>query len=273
MDAPEASPTEGRPPTARRVAGGKVDAGCGQQEKRHNSILARHWQKAAAAAMWIALAGGFLGYAAISGSTPAATLQALVDLLRSPIGPLIYILIYTLRPLALFSAVVVSLAGGAIWGPVWGTVFVVIGSNMSATLAYGFGRVLGRGVMPDDVANGGIAGRYAERLRTNAFAATLVMRLIYLPYDLVNYLAGFLRVPYRPFLLGSILGALPGTLTFVLAGAALDLDDVLAGRFSVSVVNPWSLAFSAVLFAGGLGVARMLRRHEQAPQDSVWQER
>ncbi|MGB9754857.1 TVP38/TMEM64 family protein [Roseiflexus castenholzii] len=246
-----------------------MDAGCGQQEKRHNSILARHWQKAAAAAIWIALAGGFWGYAAISGSTPAATLQALVDLLRSPIGPLIYILIYTLRPLALFSAVVVSLAGGAIWGPVWGTVFVVIGSNMSATLAYGFGRVLERGVMPDDVANGGIAGRYAERLRTNAFAATLVMRLIYLPYDLVNYLAGFLRVPYRPFLLGSILGALPGTLTFVLAGAALDLDDVLAGRFSVSVVNPWSLAFSAVLFAGGLGVARMLRRHQQAPRDSV----
>lgn len=241
-------------------------------EAQRSHVLARHWQKAVAATIWMALAGGFFGYAAITGSTPAATLQALVDLLRSPIGPLIYILIYTLRPLAFFSAVVVSLAGGAIWGPVWGTVFVVIGSNMSATLAYGFGRVLGRGVLPDDAANGGVIGRYTGRLRTNAFAAILIMRLIYLPYDLVNYLAGCLRVPYRPFLVGSILGALPGTLTFVLAGASLNLDDILAGRFSVSAVNPWSLALSAALFVGGLAIARLLRRREQMSQDSERQE-
>lgn len=234
-------------------------------EAQHQSILARHWQKAIAAAIWMALAGGFFGYAAITGSTPTAMVQALVDLLRSPMGPLIYILIYTLRPLAFFSAVVISLAGGAIWGPLWGTVLVIIGSNMSATLAYGFGRVFGRGMLPDGAANGSIVVRYAGRLRTNAFAAILVMRLIYLPYDLVNYLAGFLRVPYRPFLLGSILGALPGTLTFVLAGASLNLDDILAGRFSVSAVNPWSLAFSVALFIGGLAIARVLRRSEQAP--------
>ncbi|MFV9507319.1 MAG: hypothetical protein AB4911_22435 [Oscillochloridaceae bacterium umkhey_bin13] len=44
------------------------------------------------------------------------------------------------------------LLGGAIWGPLWGTLFVVIGSNMSATLAYSFGRVFGQGVIPVDAA-------------------------------------------------------------------------------------------------------------------------
>lgn len=228
------------------------------------SFLARHWQKLVAAVIWLALAGGFLAYSLITGRTPTQTVGDLVGLLRTPLGPLLYILIYTLRPLAFFSAIVVTLLGGAIWGPIWGTLFVVVGSNMSATLAYLFGRAFGQGVLPEGNTNaaGGIVSRYAERLRANAFSTILVMRLIYLPYDLVNYLAGFLRVPYRPYLIASILGSLPGTLTFVLAGASLNIDDILAGRFSISAINPWTLVLSAALFVAGIVISRLLRRRE-----------
>ena len=230
------------------------------------SWLGRHWQKLVAAAIWLVLVGSFLGYSLITGSSPTETLRALVDLLRTPFGPLLYILIYTLRPLAFFSAIIVTLLGGAIWGPIWGTLFVVIGSNLSASLAYTFGRVFGKGILPEGGADatGGIVGRYAERLRRNAFTTVLVMRLIYLPYDLVNYLAGFLRVPFRPFILASIFGSLPGTLTFVLAGASLDIDDIFAGNFAISAINPWTLVLSVVLFVVGLVIARLLRRNEGA---------
>jgi uncharacterized membrane protein YdjX (TVP38/TMEM64 family) len=232
---------------------------------RRDGSLAHHRQTIIASAIWLALAGAFLGYSLSSGASPTETLQAAIDLLRTPFGPLIYILIYTLRPLAFFSAVIVTLIGGAIWGPLWGTLFAIIGSNMSATLAYWFGRAFGSGVLPEgkDGVLEGMVGHYTRRLQANAFSAILMMRLIYLPYDLVNYLAGFLRVPYRPYLLGSVIGALPGTLTFTLAGASLALDDILAGRFSVSVVNPWTLACSAGLFIAGIVIARMLRRKEQ----------
>jgi uncharacterized membrane protein YdjX (TVP38/TMEM64 family) len=225
----------------------------------------RHWQKVVAAAIWVGLAAAGLAYGLLTGSTPNEVVADLVDLLRTPWGPLLYLLVYTLRPLAFFSAVIVTLLGGAIWGPVLGTAYVLVGSNLSATLAYGFSRILGRGVLPDAEAEGaGIAGRYAGRLRRNAFPTVLVMRLVYLPYDLVTYVAGFLRVPYRPFILASVLGSLPGTLTFVLAGASLDIDDILAGRFSVSAVNPFTLAASVVLFVAGLAVSRVLRRREGA---------
>lgn len=229
------------------------------------SFLARHWQKLVAAAIWLVLVGAFLGYSLLTERSATETLGDLVGLLRTPVGPLIYILIYTLRPLAFFSAVVVTLLGGAIWGPLWGTLFVVIGSNMSASLAYGFGRAFGQGILPEanKGAASGVVSRYAERLRQNAFSTILVMRLIYLPYDLVNYLAGFLRVPYRPYVVASILGSLPGTLTFVLAGASLDIDDIFAGRFSISAINPWTLVLSAVLFVGGIVISRWLRRTEQ----------
>ena len=232
---------------------------------RRDGSLAHHRQTIIASAIWLALAGAFLGYSLSSGASPTETLQAAIDLLRTPFGPLIYILIYTLRPLAFFSAVIVTLIGGAIWGTFWGTLFAIIGPNMSATLAYWFGRAFGSGVLPEGKAGAleGMVGRYTRRLQANAFSAILMMRLIYLPYDLVNYLAGFLRIPYRPYLLGSVIGALPGTLTFTLAGASLALDDILAGRFSISVVNPWTLACSAGLFIAGVVIARMLRRKEQ----------
>jgi uncharacterized membrane protein YdjX (TVP38/TMEM64 family) len=231
---------------------------------RREGFLARHWQKLVAAAIWLTLAGSFLGYSLVTGSTPTETLKDVVDLLRTPFGPLLYILIYTLRPLAFFSAIVVTLLGGAIWGPLWGTIFVVIGSNMSATLAYGFGRAFGQGVLPAgeaDVSSGFVAN-YAERLRANTFTTVLVMRLIYLPYDLVNYLGGFLRVPYQAFILATILGSLPGTLTFVLAGASLKIDDIFAGNFSISAINPWTLVLSLVLFVAGLVVSRLLKRSQ-----------
>lgn len=227
-------------------------------------FIQRHWQKLLAALIWLGLVGSFVGYSAISGRSPLETLQDLLELLRTPLGPLLYILIYTLRPLAFFSAIVVTLLGGAIWGPVWGLLYVVVGSNMSATLAYAFGRVFGQGILKagNQGSASGLVARYAERLRQNAFSTIMTMRLIYLPYDLVNYLAGFLRVPYRPYLLGSILGSIPGTLTFVLAGASLNINDIFAGRFSVSAINPWTLVLSGVLFVAGLGVSRLLRGRE-----------
>jgi uncharacterized membrane protein YdjX (TVP38/TMEM64 family) len=231
--------------------------------KSRPGFLAQHWQKLVAAAIWLTLVGGFLAYSAISGRSPTEALSDLVELLRTPIGPFVYILIYTLRPLAFFSAIVVTLLGGAIWGPLWGAVFVIIGSNMSASLAYGFGRVFGQGALPEHAANTqGVVAQYADRMRRSAFTTILIMRLIYLPYDLVNYLAGFLRIAYRPFILATILGSLPGTATFVLAGAAINIDDIFAGNFSVSVFNPWALLASAALFVGGIVVSRVLRKRE-----------
>lgn len=229
---------------------------------RRGSFLARHWQRLLAAAIWLALAGGFLAYSVAARRTPAETLADLVGLLRTPAGPLLYILIYTLRPLTFFSATVVTLTGGAIWGPLWGVLYVVIGSNLSATVAYTFGRFLGQGMLPEGREAEGFVARYAERLRRNTFGTVMLMHLIFLPYDLVNYLAGFLRAPYRPFLLGSILGSVPGTLTFVLAGSSLDIERILAGQFSVAAINPWTLLLSAVLFVGAITVSRVLRRRE-----------
>lgn len=225
------------------------------------SFVSRNWQKLLAVAIWVTLVGSFIAYSLITGKAPTDTLRDLVGLLESPLGPLVYIVVYALRPLAFFSAVVLTLLGGAIWGPVLGVVYTVIGANLSATVAYYFGFFLGQGLI-DESKGDSVINRYAQRLRRNVFQTVFIMRLIYLPYDLVNYLGGFLRVDYKAFILATILGSLPGTTTFVLAGSAINLMDVFEGTVDASVFNPWALAASALLFVGSLALSRWLKQRE-----------
>ncbi|RRR69277.1 MAG: TVP38/TMEM64 family protein [Candidatus Viridilinea halotolerans] len=232
---------------------------------QHPNLLVRHWQAFVAALIWLGLGCMVVAYALLTASGPQQVANDVVYLLRGPLGPLFYLIIYSLRPLTFFPAGVLTILGGSLWGTAWGMFFAVLGSNMSASLAYLFGRAFGHGMLPSSAQNGPTARvvkRYTVRLWANAFPTILFMRMIYIPYDIVNYLAGFLRVPFRPFLLATFLGALPGTFSFVLAGAALDIDDILAGNFQASTINPWTLAASVVLLVVGIAVARWLRRYD-----------
>ena len=51
----------------------------------------------------------------------------------NPLAPLVYLAIYLLRPLTFFSATLLSIAGGFLFGPVWGIVYTVIAANASAS--------------------------------------------------------------------------------------------------------------------------------------------
>ncbi|MBK9050078.1 MAG: TVP38/TMEM64 family protein [Chloroflexi bacterium] len=174
-------------------------------------------------------------------------------------GQLLYIVIYVLRPLLLFPATIVSLLSGFLFGPVLGVVYTVIGSNSSAMLAYGVGRYFGQGVL-DAEQSGGLIQKYAQRLRENSFEAVLVMRLIFLPYDLVHYIAGFLKIDWRAFLLATIIGSIPGTISIVLLGSSFGtLDELLAGEVSL---NPVALAVSIILIVVSIAISRTLKRRE-----------
>lgn len=223
------------------------------------SFWSRNWQKVFAVAVWVALIGGLVAYINLNNLTISEALGNLIRLLQTPYGPLIYLLIYAIRPLAFFSAALLTLAAGAIFGPVLGIVYTIIASNTSATVAYFLGRFLGTGLL-DAEQSTGIVQQYTARLRRNSFETILIMRFIFLPYDLVNYLAGFLRINYSAFILATILGSIPGTFTFVLAGASVNIDEVLMGRVSASVFNPWAITASLGLFVGSLALSRYFKQ-------------
>ena len=52
------------------------------------------------------------------------------------------------------------------------------------------------------------------------FTSILMTRLLFLPFDPINYIAGFLKVDLKAFVLATAIGILPGTAVFVFAGTA-----------------------------------------------------
>ncbi|MFZ4657865.1 MAG: TVP38/TMEM64 family protein [Caldilineaceae bacterium] len=233
------------------------------------SFLQKHGQKLVAAAFWLLLVGGYGWYYRANGLTTETALLQIVNLLDSPFGPLLYILIYALRPLIFFSAAVLTIASGAIFGAgslvnlALAVLYTVIGSNLSATVAYGVGRFFGQGLLAEgDGENSGLLQRYAGRMRQNSFETILIMRFIFLPYDLVNYLAGILRIDWKAFILASLLGSIPGTIAFVSFGASIDIKELAMGK--APQFNPWVLVFGVVIFIASLAISRYFKKREAA---------
>jgi uncharacterized membrane protein YdjX (TVP38/TMEM64 family) len=220
-------------------------------------FLKRHWQKMVALLFWLVLILAFVVYSSRNNLTPLAATRELMNVLANvPIGTrgAVFIAIYTLRPLIFFPASLLTLGIGALCGPAWGIVFAVIGSNLSATLAYFVGRLLGQDVV--EPKNENALQRYLQRMRQNSFETIFIMRLIFLPYDLVNYAAGFLKINYGAFILATILGSLPGTISFVLFGASSGLEGGTP-KFDWRI-----LAISVVIFVASLLVSRLVKRRE-----------
>ena len=233
-----------------------------QTSNRPSSFWQKHWQKVLAVFFWLLAAGGYLYYTSSNDLDPLSleAIRPVIDFLAgNRWGPIVFIGLYILRPLVLFSALVLSIVAGALFGPVWGIVYTIIGSNAGASLAYFVGGLLGQDVIEtetDGEAKG--MGRYVKRMRENIFETVLTMRLVGVPYDLVSYLAGFLKVNFWAFLAATALGALPGTVAIVLFGASVGLE---GGQPSLD----WRvLVASVVIFAVSIGASRLLKRRESS---------
>jgi len=222
----------------------------------------RKKQKWIVLACWLLAFAAYQWYAWQHDLSPLDVVRRLIDFFSAGFyGPLIFILIYILRPLLLFPATLLTIAAGFVFGPILGVILIVIGSNASALLAYAIGRFFGRGFLAEN-GSAGIVQRYTTRLREHSFETIFIMRLIFLPYDLVNYLAGFLRIHWLPFIVATALGALPGTLAFTLFGASIERFDG-----GIPALNPWVLAISFAIFLVSLGLSRLIKRRSAASGD------
>lgn len=224
------------------------------------SFLKQHGTRLIALLFWLSLIIGYWVYSQQNDLTIGESIRQVAGWLTgSWYGPVLYIVIYALRPLFFFPATLVSILSGFLFGPVGGVVYTVLGSNSSAMLAYGVGRYFGQGVL-DVEKSSGLIQKYAQRLRENSFEAVLIMRLIFLPYDLVHYIAGFLKIDWKAFLLATIIGTIPGTISIVLIGASFGtMDELLAGEINL---NPVALGVSVVLIVVSIAISRFLKRRE-----------
>lgn len=220
-------------------------------------MIRKHAHKLFALAFWLTLLVGYQWYVSYHDLSPLQVVHRLLAFMTDGVwGPLVYIAAYAIRPLILFPSTVLTLAGGFVFGPVLGVLYTLVASNTSSTIAYLVGRFFGKGLLKDDDSEG-LVQRYARRMRENSFMTILIMRFIFLPYDAVSYVAGFLRIHYLPFIFATALGSIPGTIAFIGFGASIESFDG-----GIPSLDPAMLAFSAGIFIISLVLARLFKRRE-----------
>lgn len=117
---------------------------------------------------------------------------------------------------------VVSFFGGYAFGAGLGTLLALLATELGCVLTFFYARLIGRPLVAARF--GARVRRIDEFLAANPFSMTLLMRLLPVGNNFATSLAaGVSRVPAQPFLLGSLLGYIPQTLVFALAGSGIEM--------------------------------------------------
>jgi dihydrolipoamide dehydrogenase len=153
----------------------------------------------------------------------------------------LYGLVYiAVTGLSLPGATILTLAGGAIFGLLWGTVIVSFASTIGATLAFLAARFLFRDT---------VKSRFGSRLqainkgidRDGAFYLFTLRLVPIFPFFMINLTMGLTTLKVRTFYWVSQLGMLAGTIVYVNAGTQLAKIESLSGILSPALIGSFAL--------------------------------
>lgn len=142
--------------------------------------------------------------------------------------------------LSLPGAVILTLAGGFVFGAGWATLFINLGATTGATLAF----LTARYVLRDAVEQkfGARLGPFQEGFAKNAFSYLLTLRLIPLfPFFVVNLVSGLTRVNVGTYILATAIGIIPGSFVYAYAGRQLGTINSLKEIASLNVIGAFVL--------------------------------
>ncbi len=136
-----------------------------------------------------------------------------------PWAPLAFILIYALATVLFLPGSVLTLAGGALFGPVLGTFCNLTGATLGAALAF----LVARHLAGDWVARrmGPRLGRLVAGVEAEGWRFVAFVRLVPLfPFNLLNYALGLTRLRFWPYVVTSYVAMLPGAVAYTYLGYA-----------------------------------------------------
>lgn len=189
-------------------------------------------------------------------------LQSLVDS-AGAFAPVAYVCAYVLLTVLMFPGSIATVASGALFGPVWGTVLTLIGATIGATAAFLIARHLGRERVRSRL--GQRMTRFDDSLIRTGFLSVLILRLLPVaPFNVSNYAFGVTGIETRSYVLATAIGILPGTVAFVALGSTL--SDPTSTGFIVSLAAV--LALTAIAYIVNRRVNRLPEHQNNEGGDS-----
>ncbi|WP_300555075.1 VTT domain-containing protein [Maricaulis sp.] len=192
---------------------------------RIQAFLTSHWRQV----FMLVLIAAILVSALMAGLTP----QGLAELLRENrqswsdriadhplLAAAAYTLFYVMAvTISLPGALWFTIGAGYLLGPIWAIPVSLIGVTVGATNIF----LIARYVAGERFHHrfDGRIGKFAAGFRLNDFTYIIFLRMVPVPFFLVNVAAALLGARLRQYTLGTLIGTVPATLLYINIGAGL----------------------------------------------------
>ncbi len=151
-------------------------------------------------------------------------------------APVVYILIYSIGPSLMMPGLPITVVGGLVFGPFWGSVYTIIGATIGATIAFFISRRMGRGWVEGIISDK--HGRLEELdalVKAQGWKVVAFTRLIPLfPYNFLNYAFGLTGIKTSHYVIATFIFMIPGAIAYVVFSSSI--FDILAGKASGRLV-------------------------------------
>lgn len=134
-------------------------------------------------------------------------------------APIIFIGLYVIGTLFFFPGSLLTLAGGALFGPWLGTLYNLTGATLGATLAFMLSRYIGSEWVQQKAS--GILQKLLDGVEAEGWRFIAFVRLVPLfPFNILNYALGLTRIKLIPYMLTTWICMIPGGFAYTWLGHA-----------------------------------------------------
>ncbi|NOX32795.1 MAG: hypothetical protein GXP56_03515 [Deltaproteobacteria bacterium] len=146
------------------------------------------------------------------------------------LGSVIYMLVYALAPALFLPGLPITIAGGILFGPVWGIVYSITGATTGAGIAFLISRYIS-----SDFIESKLTGpkwiKLQDNVKKHGWKAVALTRLIPLfPFNLLNYAFGLTKIKFSHYIIATFICMLPACIAFIVFSSSL--LDLVQGKLS-----------------------------------------
>jgi uncharacterized membrane protein YdjX (TVP38/TMEM64 family)/rhodanese-related sulfurtransferase len=134
-------------------------------------------------------------------------------------APVSYVVLYALGTVAFVPGVLFALAGGALFGPFWGSIWNLTGATLGATLAFLAARYIAGEWVTRKA--GGLLKRLIDGVDAEGWRFVAFVRLVPLfPFNFSNYALGLTHIPVHHYVIATLVCMVPGAIAYTWLGHA-----------------------------------------------------
>jgi uncharacterized membrane protein YdjX (TVP38/TMEM64 family) len=175
------------------------------------------------------------------------------------VAPLVFMALYVVAAVFFLPGSAMTLAGGALFGPLWGTFYSLTGATAGALLAFLIARYLASDWVAEKT--GGRLKQLISGVESEGWRFVAFVRLVPLfPFNLLNYALGLTRVRFLHYALATYVCMLPGAFAYTYLGYAG--REAVAGGEGLIQKGILALALLAVVAF----LPRLVRKLRGAPE-------